>query len=112
MTKTDIQEVLGGNVRRFRMERHMTQEQLAETAGISTSFCTNIERGKKRPGLAVLISLAKALSVSVDALLLDSPEDPVELSARNVAAMIRCMTPEDAQRAEHVFLVLVQEGII
>ena len=65
MTKTDIQEVLGGNVRRFRMERHMTQEQLAETAGISTSFCTNIERGKKRQGLAVLISLAKALSVTV-----------------------------------------------
>ena len=111
MTIMDLQERIGENVRRFRLARNMTQEQLAETVGISTSFCTNIERGKKRPGLRVLVNLAEALSVSVDALLLDRVEDSVELAARNATAMIRHMTPEGAQRAEHILRFLVTEEI-
>lgn len=111
MTTLDIQERIGENVRRFRIMRHLTQEQLAEAVGISTSFCTNIERGKKRPGLRVLVSLADALSVSTDALLSDVKDSTVEEAASNAAALIRKMTPDGAKRAERLLQFLIVEEI-
>lgn len=47
----------------------MTQEQLAEKADISVVHLSNIEHGKKLPGLSVLIRVAEALEVSTDWLL-------------------------------------------
>ena len=77
----------------------------------STSFCTNIERGKKRPGLRVLVSLADALSVSTDALLSGVKDSTVEEAASNAAALIRRMSPDGAKRAERLLQFLIAEEI-
>ena len=47
MNKSELQEAIGKNLYQARLNAHMTQEQLAEKAGISTSFYTNIELGHK-----------------------------------------------------------------
>ena len=62
----------GQKVRRLRRGSAMTQEQLAESAGVSPSTIVAIERGDRpNPHPGTLGKLAKALEVSPAELLED-----------------------------------------
>lgn len=63
---------IGQRVKRFRDEKGITQEALAETVDISLSHISRIENGHTKPSLDVLVQIANALCVSVDALLYDN----------------------------------------
>ena len=56
---------LGSRVRFLRSNSSLTQEQLAERAGISVDFLSLIEPGKNSPTFDNLDDLAYDLSVSV-----------------------------------------------
>ena len=60
---------LGKKIRQVRRQKSMTQEQLAEKAGISASFLGHIERGTRIASLETLIELCNTLQVSPDYLL-------------------------------------------
>lgn len=68
---------LGLRIRRQRKLLHLTQDQLAERAGISVSFLGHIERGTRKAGLETLVLLANALGMSTDILLQESLNDDV-----------------------------------
>lgn len=57
-----------------RKARGLTQDALAEAAGINVSQVRRYEGGASQPSLEVLRKLAVALSVSADELLFDSDE--------------------------------------
>lgn len=61
--------MLGKQIREFRRKRGITQEKLAELADLSTPYISHLERGTKRPSLAVLTRLAECLGVTVDQIL-------------------------------------------
>lgn len=63
---------LGARIRRERILRGWTQEQLAEKANISLSFLGHIERGTRKASLETLVALANILDASVDELLTGS----------------------------------------
>jgi len=56
---------LGQRIRELRKSLSLTQEQLAERAGISVSFLSMIERGDRVPHLETLAMLSKPLGVSL-----------------------------------------------
>jgi transcriptional regulator with XRE-family HTH domain len=56
-------EKFGAVVRSLRERRALTQEQLAEDAGVSVTYIGLIERGENVPTLTVILQLAKALGV-------------------------------------------------
>jgi len=59
----------GGNpVRVWREHRGLTQQQLAEAAGISVPYLSQIESGKRRGSAEVLAAIAKRLELSLDGL--------------------------------------------
>lgn len=60
---------IGKRVKKFRKSRRLSQEQLAELLDISVPHMSNIENGKTKFSLQVLLSLAEALNVTPDALL-------------------------------------------
>ena len=67
----------GDNIRAARKRAHMTQAQLAEAAGIAPISVGNYERGIREPRLEQLLKIAKALDVSIYALILPYDlEDP------------------------------------
>lgn len=68
----DLPASIGANVRRLRHEEGMTQEQLAEAAGLSVSLIQQIERGTKDPRASTLLALARALGCTVDGLLAEA----------------------------------------
>lgn len=59
----------GQRIRRIRKQNRLTQEELAEQAGISASFLGHIERGSRIASLETLMQLCRALAVSPNDLL-------------------------------------------
>jgi transcriptional regulator with XRE-family HTH domain len=62
---------LGLRMQAFRLERRLTQEQLAEKLGRSVETISNLERGISMPSNATLDRLARALDVSINDLLIE-----------------------------------------
>ncbi|MGA2543258.1 MAG: helix-turn-helix transcriptional regulator [Verrucomicrobiota bacterium] len=51
----------GQNVRRFREAKGLSQEALAELAGLDRTYVSDIERGRRNLGIKNVARLAKAL---------------------------------------------------
>jgi transcriptional regulator with XRE-family HTH domain len=72
-------ETLGDYLREQRLSSRLSLRQLAEQAGVSNPYLSQIERGLRRPSAEVLQQLAKALRVSAEQLYLRagivSPDD-------------------------------------
>lgn len=60
----DIKKEFGKQLRKLRQERKITQEELADRAGMHFTYIGQIERGVRNPSLINLHKLAKALKVS------------------------------------------------
>jgi transcriptional regulator with XRE-family HTH domain len=56
-------------IKRLRTDRAMSQEALAQKAGISREYVARLEGGHHDPSLSTLMKLAKALKVKVGELL-------------------------------------------
>ena len=70
---TDLRGRLGARLKQLRHARRLTQEQLAERAGLSYKFLGELERGRGNPTLTTLAALSDALGVRlVDLLALDT----------------------------------------
>ncbi|MCI8471798.1 MAG: helix-turn-helix transcriptional regulator [Clostridiales bacterium] len=63
---------LGIKIRKCRQARHLSQNELAEKAEISTRYLGDIERGAKIPKLSTFINLLNAMNVSADYVLMDA----------------------------------------
>ncbi len=65
MARTNAQQKLGKKVRKIRLESDMSQEMVAEMAGLDRTYVSGIERGVRNPSLRNIEKLAKALKVPV-----------------------------------------------
>lgn len=61
----DHRRLLGDTVRAQRKAASLTQEKLAERAGLSTIFISRVERGKESPSMDSLVKIAGALRLHV-----------------------------------------------
>lgn len=68
---------LGTRVRQQRVLSRLTQEQLAERTGVSSSFIGHIERGEKKASVETVVALCNALEISPSVLLQDSLSEGV-----------------------------------
>jgi DNA-binding XRE family transcriptional regulator len=66
---------LGERIRRFRQRSGWTQADLAKRAGMGRVTLSRLESGVHSPRYRTLVSLAKALEVSITELLADRPLD-------------------------------------
>ena len=63
---------MGKRVRKQRQLIGLTQQELAERIGVSTSFVGHVERGTRKASLETQVALSNALGVGVDYLLAGS----------------------------------------
>lgn len=61
--------LIGKRIYKRRKELKLTQDSLAERAGLSQSFLTYVERGEKGLGFDSIIKISSALETSTDYLL-------------------------------------------
>ena len=60
---------IGSRIRTIRMERGITQAQLAEAVGVGVTHISHIETGNGIPSLQTFLDVVNALSCSADELL-------------------------------------------
>ena len=60
---------IGARIRAVRMERGMTQAQLAEAAGCGVTHISHVETGNGIPSLQTFLDIVNALGCSADELL-------------------------------------------
>src|SRR6188472_4391651 len=81
---------LGDYLREQRRNAQLSLRQLADAAGVSNPYLSQIERGLRRPSAEVLQSLAKALRVSAETLYVQAgilSQDDVEVRSVELAIL-------------------------
>lgn len=69
------------NVRYYRFKKNYSQEKLAEMAGLSTHYISDIEQGKYSPSIPTIERISKALDI-LPQLLFTENSKTKNLSAR------------------------------
>jgi len=62
-------KIFGEVLQELRLQKALTQDQLAERAGTERSHISALERAEKGPALATIFSLADALDISAGSLI-------------------------------------------
>lgn len=65
MNPEDIKHVFGNNLRRIRMEKNISQENLAFLSGMDRTYVSGIERGRRNVSLVNINKIAMALNVEI-----------------------------------------------
>lgn len=61
----------GARVKEIRCRKGINQKKLAELAGISNSYLSDIEVGRTNPSLKTLFKIAKALGVDISTFVIE-----------------------------------------
>ncbi len=73
---------VGKNIRKLRLERKLTQDELAEALFVSRQTISNYETGKSHPDVETLLQIAEQLDTDANALLYGPPVAPDQKRAR------------------------------
>ena len=66
-----INKIVGLRIRKYRLKRELTQEELAFEAGLHRAYIGQIERGEKNIGVQNLEKIAQALNIKLSKLIED-----------------------------------------
>jgi len=61
----NIKKLLGARIKEIRKSKNLTQEQLAESAGIEIPSLSNIENGKNYPNSETIEKIANGLEMQI-----------------------------------------------
>lgn len=95
---------IGDRVRKARIDRGMSQNDLCEATGLSISFLSNVEMGKQSMNIRALLSISDALHVSTDWLLRNDTPTALAISSDEIAKELESCTPKERE----IILKLVQ----
>lgn len=106
--------MIGEGIRRLRLQRQMTVNQLAEATGLSPSAVSQIERGIVDPSLRSLRSIAGALDAPIFSFFLETPDRTIVVKAEqrrafsppDHAATYELVTPDLNRRLEMILMYL------
>jgi transcriptional regulator with XRE-family HTH domain len=79
------QSIVGEKLRNARIDRRMTQQELADAAGVSPAMIAHLENGKVQASLDTIEKISESIGISVCYLILEQEE---------VEEMIGAITPE------------------
>lgn len=106
MAHKALEEIIGSNIAKYRETAGLTQSALAEKIGISTAFVSRVERGQKKMKVDTLYATAKALNVSVDALL---STDSSAAQLANINQLLAGQSDEYLEGIERMIRVCIEE---
>jgi transcriptional regulator with XRE-family HTH domain len=81
--KDDLLVLFGEQLKKFRKERNISQEEVAFRAELDRTYISGLECGKRNPTLKILVKLAFALNMKPSELLLNLHSIARELYAKN-----------------------------
>lgn len=104
--------ILGARVSKLRKNLGLTQEKLAEQAGISIQFLVDIEHGRKTMKIGTLRKLCSALSVSADYLINGSETLSCSEEIKSLLATLSDVEKDKAVKMLAAFVEIIKEDHI
>lgn len=107
--KVDIMEVtvnyekVGDKIRERRNFLKITQENLANDIGVSASFISDIENGRRKMSLETMIKISITLKTSLDYFVLDNVKD-VKIKNKTKFEELKNILGTVDENKENVFL--------
>lgn len=86
---------IGQRIRRYRKALNLSQEELAEKVGISTTHMSHIETGNTKLSLPVLVDLSNVLSVQTDAVIFGEKQENKTLLKGELSDIIASCTTQE-----------------
>ena len=102
-------KAVGIRIKEAREAKHLTQQQLAEIVGLSSTHISVIERGVKAPKLETFVEIANALGVTSDFLLLDVLDNSLQIAATELSEQIKRLSPKEQQKILKAVSILAGE---
>ena len=90
-------EQIGARIRNARIERKMSQAELAAKANISLPHISSIELGKTKMLLSTFTRVIEALQVSADSILRANVPTVTSIYANEIAALFEDCTPSELE---------------
>ena len=84
-------QMLGKNIRKYRLQMGLNQEELAEKVGCYSSHIGQIENNRGIPSLEMVVNIANELHTTVDQLVMDSLACPEIVYLRDMEKRIQAM---------------------
>jgi transcriptional regulator with XRE-family HTH domain len=98
---------VGDLIKSQREVARLSVRRLAELAGVSNPYLSQIERGLRKPSAEILQQIAKALQISAESLYEKagflSPSDTPRVGVREAIAADRHLTAEQRQALLNVY---------
>ena len=103
---------VGERIRGRRGELGWTQDQLAQKAGLSKSFLSDLENGKRSVGANNLLDIARALGVSLDFLMTGTASQDQRSEVPIPASLARFAAEERLTFRQTLVLLEMQQQIV
>lgn len=87
--------MLGTRISQRRVELRLSQKELANQAGISVTYLSELERNKRFPSARICVDIANALRVPMDYLLQDISRGGRIYRLSEYSKKIRRLNPSD-----------------
>ena len=96
---------IGENIRKYRRDMNITQEQFAEKIGVSFQAVSRWENGVTYPDMELLPGIAKHFNISIDQLL-GYPDDKREDIAKQTINALKAATCEEPLDKEKIISLI------
>lgn len=88
-------KIIGLRIKELRLEKQMTQADLAEKIDMSPTYMSHIETAKKKASLESLLRISNALEITMDRLLNgNQTSDPAEYLTDLIILLEDCTSQE------------------
>lgn len=99
---------IGQKIRKIRKARGLSQENLAEMVGISTTHMSHIETGNTKMSLPTFMGIACALEVRTDELLYKNTPKNRITSITHITELLDSCTTQQVQIIEDIIKATVE----
>ena len=110
---------IGGKIKRMRIEKQLTQEELANRCELSKGFISQLENNLTSPSIATLVDILEILGTNLKEFFDDmndekisfSKDDMFEKEDENLKYTVKWLVPNSQKNdMEPIVLTLVKDG--
>lgn len=108
-SKLEITQKTAKQIKHFRVQSGLSQEALAESAGMNPAFLGHIERSLKCPTVDTLNKIASALNITLSELLdfdrteeTDGETDRKARAVQKIHSLIKGLSPQEAEQIAEI----------
>ena len=100
---------VGKRIQEMRQRKGMTQSELAHTLEMTPKYISNIECGGKNPTLETFVTIANALQIDANTLLVDVLDTSDEIQCSALWEKLLTFSPEKRQKLLRIIELIAEE---